>query len=44
MIGGDHWFKNGVINGLHKREKDLKEAHRNTQNAALNVYLFGNIF
>ena len=44
MIVGDHWNYKGVIIWLHEREGDLKDTHRNTQNAALNVHLFYNNF
>ena len=41
MIGVDNWIKKRVINWLYKKEGDT---HRNTQNAALNVGLFWNMF
>ena len=37
----DHWIKKrGNYLTAKKRERDMKDTHRNTQNAALNVDLF----
>ena len=37
MIGGDHSIKN--LFDCIEREGDLKDMHRNEQNAVLNVFL-----